>query len=407
MRKIITIIITLIAPSVYAQWQYVNPTNLPNASGSSLLQTSVMGRTGTNSFYNSFYNNTWLYGTASSNDWTTTKIIDGISIDGSFQTPTSARSWWMRDPFNGAQSWGDGSNTFLTIRSGGNVGIGTTSPSVWFGSKTLEFSDYRPVFKLTSTSPSGLSTVVFTNSGVDSNSHYGEFHLNYLFNQTNSDKSNLTFGAYPGGATFAIRADGNVAMQDNKLFGLRGLANNDTGIQFDASSETVRMSHTKDNYERYVSLGGYSAGTWFPQLTVNTKTGNVGIGTTTPGSFKLAVEGKIGAREVQVTLQNPWPDYVFEPTYNLKPLAEIETYIKENKHLPEVPSAAAMEKNGVLLGEMNMLLLKKIEELTLFLIEQNKEIKKLRDENKDLKQENEASKIQMRNMQNEINQLKR
>jgi hypothetical protein len=107
--------------------------------------------------------------------------------------------------------------------------------------------------------------------------------------------------------------------------------------------------------------------------------GNVGIGTTNPGSFKLAVEGKIGAREVQVTLQNPWPDYVFEPTYDLKPLAEIETYIKENKHLPEVPSAKEMEKKGVNLGEMNMLLLRKIEELTLYILDQNKEIEKLKE----------------------------
>jgi len=88
---------------------------------------------------------------------------------------------------------------------------------------------------------------------------------------------------------------------------------------------------------------------------------------------------------VQVALTNPGPDYVFEPTYNLKPLAEIETYIKENKHLPEVPSAKEMEKNGVQLGEMNMLLLKKVEELTLHLIEQNKEIKELKNEIKEIK----------------------
>ena len=80
---------------------------------------------------------------------------------------------------------------------------------------------------------------------------------------------------------------------------------------------------------------------------------------------------------MQVALTNPGPDYVFEPTYDLKPLAEIETYIKENKHLPEVPSAKEMEKNGVQLGEMNMLLLKKIEELTLHIIEQNKRIETL------------------------------
>jgi hypothetical protein len=114
---------------------------------------------------------------------------------------------------------------------------------------------------------------------------------------------------------------------------------------------------------------------------------NVGIGTTDPGSFKLAVNGKIWGTEVQVAVTRP-PDYVFEPAYDLKPLAEIETYIKENKHLPEVPSAKEMEKNGVQLGEMNMLLLKKVEELTLHLIEMSNRIKNLESENQRLKSDN-------------------
>lgn len=103
------------------------------------------------------------------------------------------------------------------------------------------------------------------------------------------------------------------------------------------------------------------------------KLGNIGIGTTTPDA-RLAVKGTIHAQEVKVDLNVPGPDYVFEPTYNLKPLAEVETYIKENKHLPEVPSAKEMKKNGVQLGEMNVLLLKKVEELTLYSIEQNKKL---------------------------------
>jgi uncharacterized protein involved in high-affinity Fe2+ transport len=96
--------------------------------------------------------------------------------------------------------------------------------------------------------------------------------------------------------------------------------------------------------------------------------GNVGIGTTAPDA-KLAVKGQIHAQEVKIDLNGAVaPDYVFEPTYDLKPLSEIETYIKANKHLPEVPSAKEMEANGVQLGEMNMLLLKKVEELTLYVI---------------------------------------
>jgi hypothetical protein len=108
------------------------------------------------------------------------------------------------------------------------------------------------------------------------------------------------------------------------------------------------------------------------RLVVNSN-GFVGIGTGSPDEA-LTVKGKIHTNEVKVDLLGAVaPDYVFEPTYDLKPLAEIETYIKENKHLPEVPSAKEMEQNGVQLGEMNMLLLKKVEELTLHLIELKKE----------------------------------
>lgn len=112
--------------------------------------------------------------------------------------------------------------------------------------------------------------------------------------------------------------------------------------------------------------------------------GNVGIGTTTPDA-KLAVKGTVHAQEVKVDLNVPGPDYVFEENYNLPSLTEIETYIKQNKHLPEVPSAKEMEANGINLSEMNMLLLKKVEELTLHMIElkkrdeaQQKEIEKLK-----------------------------
>jgi hypothetical protein len=104
--------------------------------------------------------------------------------------------------------------------------------------------------------------------------------------------------------------------------------------------------------------------------------GNVGIGTTNPATFKLAVEGKIGAREVVVT-NAAWADYVFDATYNLRPLSEVESFIKINKHLPEIPSAEEVKTNGHKLGEMDVLLLKKVEELTLYLIEQEKRIKEL------------------------------
>ncbi|BFP39319.1 hypothetical protein FGF1_01640 [Flavobacteriaceae bacterium GF1] len=96
--------------------------------------------------------------------------------------------------------------------------------------------------------------------------------------------------------------------------------------------------------------------------------GNVGIGTLNPRA-KLSVEGQIRATEVKVLADISVPDYVFEPNYELRTLKETKEYITKNKHLPEIPPAREIKKNGIDLGDMNMRLLKKIEELTLYQIE--------------------------------------
>jgi hypothetical protein len=108
--------------------------------------------------------------------------------------------------------------------------------------------------------------------------------------------------------------------------------------------------------------------------------GTIGIGTSNTGSFKLAVEGKIGARELKVTLDSPWPDYVFETGYDLINITNLEKYIAKNKHLPGIPSASDIQKNnGFEVGDMATKLLGKIEELSLYIIQlkkENEEIKK-------------------------------
>ncbi|SEO97041.1 hypothetical protein SAMN05444671_3846 [Flavobacterium sp. CF108] len=116
--------------------------------------------------------------------------------------------------------------------------------------------------------------------------------------------------------------------------------------------------------------------------------GNVGIGTANPDE-KLTVKGKIHTQEVRVDMLGPLvPDYVFENDYKIKTLEEVENYIKENKHLPEVPSAQEIEKNGLMLAEMNMTLLKKIEEMTLYMIEMKKENEEMKKDISILKQSN-------------------
>jgi len=95
------------------------------------------------------------------------------------------------------------------------------------------------------------------------------------------------------------------------------------------------------------------------------------------GSHLLFVAGGITAEEVKVKLNTNWPDYVFDESYKLLPLSDIENFIRQNKHLPQVPSQAIVQQEGIDLGAMDAILLKKIEELTLYIIEQDKRIKEL------------------------------
>jgi hypothetical protein len=84
------------------------------------------------------------------------------------------------------------------------------------------------------------------------------------------------------------------------------------------------------------------------------------------------------ARQIQVQGSGNFPDYVFDKNYQLMSLSEVEQYIKENHHLPSVPSAAEVEKNGINIGQMNEILLKKVEELTLYMIQLKKEYEELK-----------------------------
>jgi len=118
--------------------------------------------------------------------------------------------------------------------------------------------------------------------------------------------------------------------------------------------------------------------------------GSVGIGTSTPKA-KLAVNGDILSKKVTVSLNN-LPDYVFDEGYSLRPLHEVEQYIQQNHHLPEVPTAEEVKKDGLDVGDNQATLLKKIEELTLYVIEQNKKLQELDQRLIEYKQENEQLK---------------
>jgi hypothetical protein len=124
--------------------------------------------------------------------------------------------------------------------------------------------------------------------------------------------------------------------------------------------------------------------------------GNVGIGSPNPTS-KLTVAGNINSREVKVSV-DAGADFVFENDFNLPSLATLDTFIKENKHLPEIASAKEMQDNGINLSEMNIKLLQKIEELTLYTIEQNKKLEKQNDQ---IEINNRAAVIQKKTIENQ------
>ncbi|MBK9018038.1 MAG: hypothetical protein IPM82_30565 [Saprospiraceae bacterium] len=130
---------------------------------------------------------------------------------------------------------------------------------------------------------------------------------------------------------------------------------------------------------------------------------NLGVGLNTdnlavwPDGYRLAVAGNIMCEEVRVELQGSWPDYVFSPGYQLMSLPELEKSIQENGHLPNVPSATAMEADGLKLGEMQRIMMEKIEELTLYVIQQQKNLEKL-------EAENQALRIQLEKLQHKADE---
>ena len=112
--------------------------------------------------------------------------------------------------------------------------------------------------------------------------------------------------------------------------------------------------------------------------------GAVGINTSNAYSYMLAVNGSAIFTEAVVKASGSWPDFVFHPNYHLLPLDSLSDYVKTNTHLPDLPSADSVEKNGIDLGSTQTALLKKIEELTLYVIEEHKELEELKKKNERL-----------------------
>jgi hypothetical protein len=178
-----------------------------------------------------------------------------------------------------------------------------------------------------------------------------------------------------------ITADGNVgigiANSESKLHIVQSSENFSSGIKIVGSTSPISGRIWMGTEKLHIDNATAGTGTGLTLL----KNGLIGIGTADP-QYKLDVIGTIRSREVKVDLNGA--DFVFEEDYRLMPLNELEKFVKEQKHLPEIAPAKEMEKNGTELGDLNSKLLQKIEEMTLYMIEQNKKIEQLQEQNKEL-----------------------
>ncbi len=274
----------------------------------------------------------------------------------------------------------------MSILNGGNVGVGTTTPSqkleingsILENSENVAFGiDAQLSARLGFIKKVGHFPVIASDNGSP-----------IIFSQTNQTGVHTNIAGATLAERMRIDANGNVGIGTTTPSAKLNIYNSGSttnvvigNSQTGSGGFTSLILGTSADTNGYLFIDGVkSSGSLYGDVILNRWGGNVGIGTTAPDA-KLAVKGTVHAQEVKVDLSVPGPDYVFDSDYKLLSLEEIKTYIDKNKHLPEVPSAKEMEANGVNLGEMNMLLLKKIEELTLHIIDLEKRIKTVESKN--------------------------
>lgn len=248
----------------------------------------------------------------------------------------------------------------LTVRSG-NVGIGTTNPAFSLGSG-LEIERLGPAtLRLQNTTDS--KSMELRQTSTD----FSLFNVNGQNTILSQNGGNVGIGTTtPGLKTHINGITGFPATTGTAQTGvlrLQGLSNNavlDFGVNgvSGAYLQSTNQTALNANYPLFLNPNG----------------GNVGIGTTDTKGYKFAVNGNVIATAVTVKLYADWPDYVFKKEYKLPTLTEVKNYIDKNQHLPDMPSEKEVAENGLNLGEMNKILTKKVEELTLYLIQQNKRI---------------------------------
>ena len=175
------------------------------------------------------------------------------------------------------------------------------------------------------------------------------------------------------------------------------------GLTSDSTKTRVLVSDTSGNlfYRSASSLGGhwlYSNGTEYDSVD------NIAIGTSNPQNYKFAVNGTAIFTKVKVKTAGTWPDYVFAKGYHLPDLKELEDYLDKYRHLPDIASEAEVQKEGIDVGDNQAALLKKVEELTLYLIDENNRLEVQTDQMKEQSDQMKAQQDQMKTQQDRLDQ---
>jgi hypothetical protein len=307
---------------------------------------------------------------------------------------TDTYSFWMyRGDVNGGwaelqhqyQNFWEGSGNNIYNKNSGNVGIGTNNPAEKL---TINAADPTISF-LISNAAKG-----FIQAGGD-NMRVGTSNANangkLFFSTIGIDRMTILpdgkvgvgttapTGKFQvvGGSEAALNTNGYVMLGSEAAINLV-LDNNEILARNNGNTSSLYLQNSGGN----VYIGDATNFSSVHRLGVDGNTvitGNLRVGTTpTPSGYRLAVDGKMICTEVLVRTVANWPDYVFSKSHRLPSLEEVEAFIKNNHHLPGIPSAKTLESTGLNVGEMQKLQMEKIEELTLYIIELKKEIEKLK-----------------------------